>query len=389
MNDSYDVVISGAGTAGLSTAIFCANNGRKVLVLEKHSQTAAFPRGETARPDPVIDDLLGPGFMGAISVNRTAKRRYWCPGSSRSFSIERDSASYLFHLKDLTEGLKNAAEIKGVEIRFNSEVTGPVVEKGRCMGVRLNDGSQCCARTTVAADGHTSHLGKSCGVNYDALNNPIAKRIYTGVDQGYDGMEFFFIAPGTLPHAPDFPPSIAFIFPRGNGEAEVGLLLLSGTRPRKQKKIQPDSESILHVFQKVSESYPVFSDRLRKADIAFEGVTFVPMEGLFPSTSVIPGLVMCGDTIGLVEATGGSGIVASMKQGAFIADFLETHHPPQWSPWLMETINESLRNSTLFKEINKKQRLILPLRRLMFRKKRPAYQFELAWDLIGLIYKKI
>jgi len=389
MNDSYDVVISGAGTAGLSTAVFCAKNGQKVLVLEKHPETGPFPRGETARPDPVIDDLLGPEFMEAISVNKTAKRRYWCPGSSRSFSIQRERASYLFHFKDLTEGLKNAAEKKGVEIRFNSEVTGPMVEKGRCTGVRLNDGSRCYARTTVAADGHTSHLGASCGVNYDALNNPIAKRIYTGVDQSYDGMEFFFIAPGTLPHAPDFPPCIAFIFPRGNGEAEVGLLLLSRTQPGKQRKMQPDRETILHVFQKMSESYPVFSDRLINADIEFEGVTSIPMGGLFPSISVIPGLLMCGDTIGLVEATGGSGIVANMKQGAFIADFLKTHHLPQWNPWLMETINESFRNGTLFKEINKKQRLILPLRHLIFRKKRPAYQFELAWDLIGLIYKKI
>ena len=44
----YDVVISGAGPAGLSAAIFAAKKEMKAVVLEKHSETGIFPRIQAA-----------------------------------------------------------------------------------------------------------------------------------------------------------------------------------------------------------------------------------------------------------------------------------------------------------------------------------------------------
>ncbi len=389
MNDAYDVVICGAGTAGLSTAVFCARNGQQVLVIEKQSGTGSFPRGETLRPDSIIEDLLGQGFMDLISLNQTAKRRYWCPGSNRSFSLERENASHIFHWKDLTEGLREVAEKAGVELIFNSEVVSPIVKRDCCIGINLKDGRRFFGKTIVAADGHNSILGKFCGINYSSLNCPIAKRVYHNLESDYDGMEYFFITTGMLNHAPDFPPAIAFIFPRGNGQAEVGLLLLMGALPRTSRAIPPDRNTILGVLQDLSESYPVFSERLRHGKVAFEGVSIIPMGGFHPVISTVPGLILTGDTVGLVEASGGCGIVATMKHGAFVADFLKANPLDQWDRKLMMKLNKTFRRSAIYKHIRKKYQRILPVMKFFFHKKRPVFLFERLWTLLGIVFKKV
>ncbi len=388
-NGTYDIIICGAGSAGLSTAVFCARKGMKVLVLEKNAATGAFPRGETLRPDPIITELLGPDFMERISTNRTAKRRYWCPGGRKSFSLERFQASYLFHWKDLTEGLSAAAQAAGAQILFNCEVTAPVLQNQRCIGVQSADGSRFFARTVIAADGHNSVLGKFCGLDYRGLNCPIAKRICSGIETDYDGMEYFFIPSGTLAQAPDLPPAVAFIFPRGEGEAEVGLMLLMAAVPEKRRvHAAPNLQRMLIVLQGLTTSYPGFSGRLKNARTLFEGVSMIPMAGLHPRTAKIPGLVLVGDAIGLVEASGGCGIVATMKQGAWLADFLEQNEPLEWDDKTAARLNREFQRSAIFRHIRNKYRKVVPLMRLLFHKPRPVSHFERLWDLLGFLYRR-
>lgn len=388
-SESHDVIICGAGSAGLSTAAFCARNGQKVLVLEKQAATGAFPRGETLRPDPVVDELLGAGFMDRISLNRTAKRRYWCPGGRKSFSLERENASYIFHWKDLTDALAAAAEAAGAEIRFNSEVVRPIIYGGRCIGVKLKDGSRCRGKTIVAADGHDSVLGRFFGVDYSLLNCPVAKRVCRGVESDYDGMEFFFITPGLIDGAPDFPPCIAFIFPRGGGRAEAGLMLLAGVLPEQKRKNLPDRQRIIDVLERLWTSYPVFSDRLKHAKVEFEGVAMIPMAGLHPEMSAVPGLLLAGDTVGLVEASGGCGIVATMKHAAFIAEFLAANPPDPWDEAMRQYLNRAFTESEIYHHIDGKYRKILPALKLAFGGWRPVFVFERLWDLMGFFYKKV
>lgn len=51
MQSQYDIIISGAGPAGLASAFYLSKNGFSVLVLEKNAAAGAFPRAETLRND--------------------------------------------------------------------------------------------------------------------------------------------------------------------------------------------------------------------------------------------------------------------------------------------------------------------------------------------------
>lgn len=388
MEKEYDVIIAGAGSAGLSTAIFCAREGMKVLILEKSPHTAPFPRGETIRPDTVLEELLGPGFMESISYNRTAGRRYYSPWSLQHFSLVRDDASYIFHWQDLTEGLRREAEKCGVEIKFNCEVTGPIIEDGICRGVKTKKSGVFFGNSVIAGDGHDSIFGKICGVDYERLNCPIAKRVYKKVNTNYDGMEFFIIPRGTLHFAPDFPPSIAFIFPRGNGEAEAGLMILAGGMSLKERKTIPGNREILSVLHQISLAYPVFSARFKGSDIDFEGVSVIPMAGLHHEVCAIPGLILTGDAIGLVEASGGCGVVATMKNGAFAARFLSENRDHPWDKKLMKKINSEFRKTEVYRHIRSKYRKLLPLMRIVFHRWIKPSMFNRLWKIMGSRYRK-
>jgi flavin-dependent dehydrogenase len=389
LKNEYDVIIAGAGSAGLSTAIFCAREGMKVIILEKSSHTAPFPRGETIRPDPVLDELLGPGFMEAISYNRTAERRYYSPWSIRHFSLERDQASYIFHWHDLTEGLRREAEKSGVEIKFSCEVTDPVIDNGICRGVSTKNDGDFYGKSVIAGDGHNSIFGEISGVDYTRLNCPIAKRVCRQVETDYEGMEFFLIPRGTLDYAPDFPPSIAFIFPRGNGDAEAGLMLLGGGMSLKDRKAMPGNREILSVLQQMSLTYPVFSARLRNSEVDFEGVSVIPMAGLHNEVCAIPGLILTGDAIGLVEASGGCGVVATMKNGAFAARFLSEHRDYPWDKNLMRKINREFRKTDVYRLIRSKYRKIIPLMRIVFHRWVKPSMFVRLWKFMETRYKKV
>ena len=56
---NFDVIVVGAGPAGLSAAYFCSKKNKTVLILEKNEIPGKYPRGETLHDDPVLDELLG------------------------------------------------------------------------------------------------------------------------------------------------------------------------------------------------------------------------------------------------------------------------------------------------------------------------------------------
>ncbi len=383
MTEKYDILICGAGPAGLSSAIFATRKGMKVLVLEKHGETGVFPRGETMRPDPIQSELLGHDFMDSISFNRTPLRRYWSPGALRKFELERKESSYIFHWKDLTEGLRAVAQKEGAEIRFNKEVVSSIMTGGVCTGLKLADSSELYATTIIAADGHKSVL--TSGIDYERINCPIAKRICHGVRSDYDGMEYFFITPGSVEK--DFPAAVAFIFPRGNGNAEVGFSIIAGGLSPKQRKNMPADERMLPFLQKLFDGYPVFSERVGSATFSFEGYSKIPMGGLHDRGMEVPGLVLSGDTIGMVEASGGCGIVPSMKNARFIIDFLEKEKPGQWNSELMKKYNDEFTQSDIYKMIAGKYRKLLPLMRLGFGSRYSDKTFAIVWRLVDRLYR--
>ncbi|MGH3649752.1 MAG: NAD(P)/FAD-dependent oxidoreductase [Acidimicrobiia bacterium] len=79
-------------------------------------------------------------------------------------------AGYITDPQLATHNLQRAAEAKGAEFRFNTEVTGIRVEDGRVAGVELADGSLVRARVVVNVAGpHSFVINEMAGVA-DSMN---------------------------------------------------------------------------------------------------------------------------------------------------------------------------------------------------------------------------
>ncbi|HUN53882.1 MAG TPA: NAD(P)/FAD-dependent oxidoreductase [Smithella sp.] len=381
-----DVIISGAGPAGLACAIFCARSGLSVLVLEKADRPGPEPRGETARPHEIFEDLLGKDFMSSISLHRTSARRFNSPGAEKSFEIQRKHSSYIFDWHVFIARLFEEALKAGVKFSMGTSVAGAIIENGICRGVVTANGEELMAHTILDCMGHTSVLGKKAGIDYRRLNNPMIKSLISNFKGEYRGMEFFFIPAGSLHYAPSFPPCLTFIFPRNDDKCEIGLMIMSGPAAKLGLRL-PDSAEQLRVWHELKSGYPRFSGQIKGSRVDYEGLTCLTMAGLQPEGVIIPGLIHLGDAIGFVEASGGCGLASSLQNARFAADFAACNRAHAWNAERQDAYNRSFRASLIYRHIRKVYRLVLPALNFIFARLKTPGRVNRHWWLVKLFYK--
>lgn len=175
---TVDVVVSGAGAAGLAAARALGATGLRVLVLDRRRTPAPTAKGEILQPGAVrvlddwgaLDDLRA---ADARPVDRLAIRdgdgaallavEYGTlPGPHRQVLC----AAYEDLCAAITRSLPDTVEIvRGVR------VDGVLREGGRVAGVAV-DGGGVRARLVVAADGMSSALRKDAGISVDRAEYP-------------------------------------------------------------------------------------------------------------------------------------------------------------------------------------------------------------------------
>jgi 2-polyprenyl-6-methoxyphenol hydroxylase-like FAD-dependent oxidoreductase len=179
---SIDVVICGAGVAGLACARALGDLGLRVLVLDRRAEPAEVPKGEVLQPESVrILDRFGAlaALRGhaAAPADRLAIRDphgrplleldyTTLPGDYRQILC----AAYTDVLRAI-EGVLDGQ----VEVRRGVRVDGLLRDDdGRICGVRITDGGVPAgirARLVVAADGQSSRLREAAGL-------PVRRRAY-------------------------------------------------------------------------------------------------------------------------------------------------------------------------------------------------------------------
>jgi len=148
----------------MMAGLLFARAGCNILILEKHADFFRDFRGDTVHPSTMeILDQLG-------MLQRFLKRRYTkVSGAELRIAGREWTIGDLAHLHtpapfialmpqwDFLDFLREEAKaFPGFHLRMESPVAAFIEEKGRVMGVRLADGTELCARLTIAADGRTS-----------------------------------------------------------------------------------------------------------------------------------------------------------------------------------------------------------------------------------------
>jgi digeranylgeranylglycerophospholipid reductase len=295
MNEEFDIIVVGAGPAGSMAAKTVAQNGIRVLLLEKDpvvgiplccaEAISVYGMHQFFRPDP--------GWISA-KINKLTLTS----PSGHKVEVDHPDAAYVLDRKLFDKDLAIRAGAEGAEIKVNSCAVSLIKEDGKIKGVKVDENGEqkeYRAQVIVGADGIESMVGRWAGIDTSLqLKQMDSAFQYLVVSEEIDPecMEFYVgekLAPG----------GYVWVFPKGQNCANVGLGMSPALAPDlKPKELLDDFVkkrfTRFSVGERVMGGIPTFS---RKNPYVKEN------------------LLLVGDAGRIIDSLSGAGIANALLSG--------------------------------------------------------------------------
>lgn len=309
MERERDVIISGAGPAGATTAILLAQKGYDVLLFDRQS----FPRDKVcgdAVPAGAVSLLRRLGMGNKIETAEAEGKFYPLQGlrivSPRGYEMKAEfgdhedgSRSYVAPRMHFDATIQAHAVDSGAEFRIG-QVKEPLLENGRVVGATVQENGtthNIRAKVVVGADGVTSPITRSLRAQtnqHGDLHRAVALRAYIDDIEEYPGEVEFYLYKNILP-------GYAWIFPVGQNCANIGLGMRLDHFRQRQQKLKDMLQDFLEM--------PVIKERLKRGgqvrDVATWQLNFGSQKNL---RHVYDGAILVGDAAGFINPLTGGGI---------------------------------------------------------------------------------
>ncbi len=302
LDEEYDLIIIGGGPAGCCTALSAAQQGVRVLVLEK----ASFPR------DKVCGDILPPESLHVLRALGLEARLYQIPHRKlRCITLHSEEEMLYLDIAPIVAPrihfdhmlFQSAQEVADTRTGWN--VHNVLVQDGVVCGVhgrtRDKESFTCRAKVVVGADGYGSVVALKRDMYQRQWQHWSAgcRAYYRGVAGVGDSIEFFFL--------PACTPGYVWIAPADNDRVNVGIIVYAAALRDKER---PMRSFLLHLLE-----HPLLKERFAHAERLCEirawnlplASTRRPMHG--------DGFVLVGDAAGLADPLWGYGLGGAMVSG--------------------------------------------------------------------------
>ena len=276
----YDVIIVGAGPAGLAAAICCATAGLKVIVCESGPSSRERP-AESLHPGclSLIDQLgFGDRFR---SIEWSRYPGIEVAGEYHPFGEDSAGPWLGYHINRVRfdSELADYAETLGVEIRRNTRVLDLICEEKRILGISLSVG-EILAPWVIDATGRGQWAASKLGLKKRVLSAPLMA--WRGEVEG------------------QLPDLRAKFSKHGEGwlwTAQTGEEIISWTMLAPKKK---DSNTPSLFLAGAPVKLPS-----RGYDVTWQA----------PRPLACPGLLIAGDAAALLDPAAGQGVFFALESG--------------------------------------------------------------------------
>ncbi|WP_406661520.1 geranylgeranyl reductase family protein [Methanolobus sp. ZRKC3] len=328
--DSYDIIVVGAGPAGSTAAMYAAERGRSVLLVDKKKdlgvplQCGGFlPHYETLTelvPNAELPYTLEEIPKSCIHTS-TSYQRFIAPsGISKGFHVNADAIDRRRFDKHLAKmaGKAGADLLVGTNV---TEVNGTELVLDGAFGEHIVRG-----KVIIGADGPNSTVGRANNMLRDA--DPMGTGTafeyeISGVDVDREAVEMYF--------GKDYVPGgYAWIISQGEDSANIGV----GIR----EAMFEERMGARDYLNRFLYEHPIASKKLEGASIVSVVAGLVPVGGA-PKVTATKDTLIAGDAAGHIIATNGGGISTAMVGGKLAgqtaADHLEgkcdlTEYEKRW-----------------------------------------------------------
>jgi digeranylgeranylglycerophospholipid reductase len=341
----YDVVVVGSGPAGSVTARFAAENGAKVLMIERRQEigTPVLCGEGVSRKIDEWDMLEGDRWI----AGRMDGARIYSPDQT-CVTLSADQAGnetgYVVYRDIFDRELARRAVKAGVTIMMNTQATGLIKEKGKIIGIKakhFDKELEIECDLVVGADGVESKIGQWAGIKTTLKPKDLetcAQYTLTGVDCKDAYCDFYLgreIAPG----------GYIWVFPKGKDTANVGIGILA-------------SLSEAGMAKKLLDDFIKKDERFKNAEPVRFLAGAVPVA--MPIETVRDNLILVGDAARHVDPITGGGLTHCLEVGKiagevigkavktknFSQDFL-MEYETRWK----ETVGRKIKRNYMVKEI--------------------------------------
>ncbi len=320
MDYDYDVIIVGGGPAGATTALYGAQHGLKMLLVDKKH----FPRDKICgdaisgksvvylRELGLLDELEKSPQVGVDSVifsapNQTAARIGFTPGHYEGVTKGYVCRRMVFDNILFQAAKKKVETIEGLSvedvIKPNGQVQGIVgkTEEGKEVSIT--------AKVVVGADGFSSVISRKMGLyEHDPDHMLVATRAYYRGVGGLDGNAI------ELHYVKDILPGYFWIFPLEDGLANVGLGMVHSALKKKGIRLR-----YAHIEATKSA---FFRERFKNAELLGDIHGWNLPVGSKRRPAAGNGFILTGDAAGLIDPFTGEGIGNAMCSGKIAAEVL-------------------------------------------------------------------
>ncbi|NVM28072.1 MAG: NAD(P)/FAD-dependent oxidoreductase [Candidatus Helarchaeota archaeon] len=375
MKDKYDLIIVGAGPAGLTAGISAkSNSDMNILILEKQMRPGNRSRGETLKFDPFLENkIFDPGFIDKITVNKTSKYRFYSPSNKKYIEIEALQKRYMINWHEFINALVEKAIKNGIELQVKHEVKELIFKDEIYQGVKGVDdfkGFEVKSNLLILADGSENSIINKYGYQTPKENHLILKVIAENVNFKENIVELFFST------GENMPPGVLSIFPRSETSAEANYVQFADS----------NAKDLRFWWDKICSEMPIFSDRFKNSSILHFDIARLPFGG--PTLDVLvptPRIFLAGDNAGHVPATSGAGLVSSMKMAHEIGKIVSEIHgsgeiDKYFSSDTMKQITKRLRKTAIYRDLKEKAQVAVDIRKAFFKTLITPEKIDEKWD---------
>ncbi|TDC41171.1 geranylgeranyl reductase family protein [Micromonospora sp. KC213] len=311
----WDLVVVGAGPAGLTAARVAAAAGVRTLVLDR----ATHPRYKTCGGGLIGTSLSEVAGRIEVPAHDRVDRVTFTRDGRRAFTRRhRTPLVAMVRREEFDDRLRAAAVAAGAELREGVAVRG-VEQDPDGVRVRLADGTTVAARTVVGADGSSGVTARHVGVRFRQVDLGLEREVPvpSAVQRRWQGR--LLLDWGAIPG------SYAWVFPKG-ASLTVGVIAARGEGDRTRAYLRR------------------FLDRLGLSEMEPEHDSGHLTRCRADDSPLRRGRVLvAGDAAGLLEPWSREGISYALRSGALAGAAVAAGDPGHYERDVRERLVPSMR----------------------------------------------